>query len=104
MVLFSGMKDNLVSIDKAGRIVLPKSVREELAINPGDLLKVSTQGNQVTLRPEREKAGFIKRGSALIFSTGGADVLENDIVEEIRNSEHGSSNLNVAEGLLKKRK
>jgi len=81
------MKEVLVPIDKAGRVVLPKDVREELAINPGDLLKVSVQGDGVTLRPSRDTAGFVRRGRALVFSTGNPDLLENEIVEAVRNAE-----------------
>jgi AbrB family looped-hinge helix DNA binding protein len=87
MVLLNGMKDVLIPIDKAGRIVLPKDVRDELAINPGDLLKISIRGNEVTLRPSREASGFIKRGHALVFSSGEADLLDNETVEAIRADE-----------------
>jgi AbrB family looped-hinge helix DNA binding protein len=90
MVLLNGMKDVLVPIDKAGRVVLPKHVRDELAINPGDLLKISIHENEVTLRPTREASGFIKRGHALVFSSGGVDVLESDTVEATRTEERGS--------------
>jgi AbrB family looped-hinge helix DNA binding protein len=31
-----------VTIDKAGRIVLPKSIREELQLSPGDALEVDS--------------------------------------------------------------
>lgn len=70
-------------IDKAGRVVLPKNVREELAINPGDILKVSIHGNEVTLRPNKDTAGFVRRGRALVFSSGGGDPLNRETVETI---------------------
>ena len=89
MVLLNGMKDVLIPIDKAGRVVLPKNVRDELAINPGDLLKISIRGHEVTLRPNREASGFTKRGHALVFSSGGADLLDNETVEAIRADERG---------------
>jgi AbrB family looped-hinge helix DNA binding protein len=82
------MKDVLVPIDKAGRVVLPKDVREELSINPGDLLKITIRGNEVTLSPRKEPCGFIKRGHALVFSTGGTDLLDNETVENVRNAAH----------------
>lgn len=105
MVLFFGMKDVLVSIDKAGRVVLPKEVRTELSINPGDLLKITIHGNVVTLSPNRETCGFIKRGSALVFSTGEADLLDNDTVENIRNAAHRGLINDISKGLpLPKRK
>jgi len=81
------MKEVLIPIDKAGRVVLPKDVREELAINPGDLLKISVRGDQVTLSPDRAKAGFVKRGGALVFSTGQTDLLESEAVETVRREE-----------------
>lgn len=93
------MKDTLIPIDKAGRVVLPKDVREELAINPGDLLKISVHGDQVTLQPNRETAGFVKRGGALIFSTGGTDLLENETVEAIRNEERDRLSAAIEQGL-----
>lgn len=99
MVLFYGMNDMLVPIDKAGRVVLPKEVREELAINPGDLLKVSIHGNEVSLRPSREASGFLKRGRGLVFSGGAADPLENATVEAIRAGEGGDLLSRLSKGL-----
>ena len=89
VVFLNGMKDVLVPIDKAGRVVLPKQVRDELALNPGDLLKISIRENEVTLCPTREACGFIKRGHALVFSSGGVEVLESETVEAIRADERG---------------
>lgn len=99
MVLCHGMKDVVVPIDKAGRIVLPKDVREELSINPGDLLKITIRGNEVTLSPRREARGFFKQGKALVFSTGGADLLDNETVENIRNSTHRELLSDISKGL-----
>ena len=70
------MKELLVSIDPAGRIVLPKKVREDLAIKAGDVFRVSVQGAAVTLTPEKETAGFIRKGKALVFATPGSATLE----------------------------
>jgi AbrB family looped-hinge helix DNA binding protein len=83
MVLFYGMKDLLVPIDQAGRIVIPKHVRQELAIKPGDLFKVAVRGAEVTLIPKRETAGFIRKGKALIFRTGGAETLATETVNQL---------------------
>ncbi len=93
------MKDVLIPIDKAGRVVLPKDIRDELAIRPGDLLKISIHGNEVTLRPSREPSGFIKRGHALVFSSGGTDLLDNATVETIRADERGGLLSRLSPGL-----
>jgi AbrB family looped-hinge helix DNA binding protein len=99
MVSCPGMKDVLVPIDKAGRVVLPKDVREELSIQPGDLLKVTVRGNEVTLSPNREACGFTKRGKALVFSTGEADLLDNETVENVRNAAHRELLSDISRGL-----
>jgi AbrB family looped-hinge helix DNA binding protein len=77
------MKLMRVPIDRAGRVVLPKQVREELDIRPGDRLAVTVVGGEVTLRPDKHKGGLIRKGTALVFSTGGGDVLERGTVERI---------------------
>jgi AbrB family looped-hinge helix DNA binding protein len=102
MVFCCGMNDVIVSIDKAGRVVLPKQVREELAINPGDLLKISIHGDQITLRPTRETCGFIRRGRALVFSSGEASFLDNETVETVRADERGSLLGGLSRGLPSK--
>jgi AbrB family looped-hinge helix DNA binding protein len=99
MVLCRAMKDVLVPIDKAGRVVLPKDVRDELSINPGDLLRISIHGNEVTLSPNREVPGFIKRGSALVYTTGEADLLGNDTVENVRQVAHHNLLEDISKGL-----
>ena len=85
------MKDILVPIDKAGRVVLPKSVREQLAIQPGDILKISIRGNEVTLCSKKCNAGFTRKGQALVFSSGGGDVLDRETVDTVLTKEREGS-------------
>lgn len=42
-----------LTIDKAGRVRIPKAVREELHLQPGDSLEMERAGEQITLRPVR---------------------------------------------------
>jgi AbrB family looped-hinge helix DNA binding protein len=77
------MKELLVPIDPAGRIVLPKKVREDLAIKAGDVFRVSVQGAAVTLTPEKETAGFIRKGKALVFATPGSATLSTEAVSTL---------------------
>lgn len=82
------MKDILIPIDKAGRVVLPKHLREELDIAPGDMLKISILGNEITLRPKKNKNGFVRRGKALIFSNNGTATIDSQtvgaVLDEVR--------------------
>lgn len=98
------MKDVLVSVDNAGRLVLPKQIREDLAIHPGDQLKIAVEGDHVTLRPERQKAGFIKKGEVLVFSTGGTGTLTDDALESICNSDRLNIVRDISKGLPAKHK
>jgi AbrB family looped-hinge helix DNA binding protein len=92
MAYCDGMKDVLVPIDKAGRIVLPKVVRHELAIKPGDVLRVAVQGLAVTLTPNKEATGLVRQGKALVFSTTSDELLTSGAVEDLlgrEREEHG---------------
>ena len=74
MVCLDGMKDT-VPIDQAGRIVLPKAMRQELAIESGDLLEISVEGMKMTLVPKAQGASLVKKGHGLVFSSGTAETL-----------------------------
>jgi AbrB family looped-hinge helix DNA binding protein len=83
MVLIYGMKAVTVPIDQAGRVVLPKEIRRELAIKPGEMLKVSVHGASVTLTPDREARGLVRKGRALVFSAGRGEVLREETIGQI---------------------
>lgn len=50
-----------LTVDKAGRVVLPKPVREELQLAAGDSLELESYEDQIVLRPVRGKAGMRKK-------------------------------------------
>ena len=86
----------LVPIDKAGRIVLPKVVRHELAIKPGDVLRVAIQGLVVTLTPSKETTGLVRHGKALVFSTTSDELLSSGAVADLQEGERGEHDLSLA--------
>jgi AbrB family looped-hinge helix DNA binding protein len=59
-----------VTIDQAGRVVLPKKLRDDLHLSPGDTLDLSVQGDAVTLRPRRGASPMLKKQGVWVFSTG----------------------------------
>ncbi len=91
MVRLNGMKEITVLIDQAGRIVLPKEVRLKLAIKPGDTLKVSIHGSWVTLTPNKEATGFVRKGHALVFTTPGDKKLSQKEVNGVLNEVRGQN-------------
>jgi AbrB family looped-hinge helix DNA binding protein len=57
-------------IDKAGRVVIPKPLREELNLEPGDSLEVESAGEQITLRPVRGTGPLMKEHGVWVFHAG----------------------------------
>jgi AbrB family looped-hinge helix DNA binding protein len=45
------MKPSTVAIDKAGRLVLPKPLRERLRLHAGSQLEIEFHGDHLRLRP-----------------------------------------------------
>jgi AbrB family looped-hinge helix DNA binding protein len=99
MVKSYGMKEALIPIDRTGRIVLPKNVRQELAIKPGDTFRVSVAGLAVTLTPNKETTGFLRKGKALVFSTTGNRTLSRQTAQEILESGRAERDSRNVEGL-----
>jgi len=76
-----------LTIDKAGRIVLPKPLRDELQLAPGDALQMDSSGGKITLRPVRENAPLRKKRGVWVYSAGeplAASVVE-ETVQRVRN-------------------
>ena len=59
-----------VTIDRAGRVVLPKSLRDEMQLSPGDTLDLTVKGDEVTLRPRRGATPLQKERGVWVFRTG----------------------------------
>ena len=60
-----------VTIDRAGRVVLPKPLRDELRLEAGDSLELGLEGEQITLRPLRAKSPLRKERGIWVFHGGG---------------------------------
>lgn len=59
-----------VTLDQAGRMVLPRQIREALRIGPGDSIKVETEGDRVILSPIRTRAGIQKERGIWVYRSG----------------------------------
>lgn len=78
------MKSTMVPIDKAGRVVLPKWVRDGANLLPGDELKVSLEGQRIQLEPALEESGLIRKGKALVFRSLSGKTISSELVENLR--------------------
>ena len=75
-----------LTIDKAGRVVLPKPVREALQINPGDSLELESSDDQIVLRPARGRARMYKKQGMWVLHSDTplpANVVE-DTIRKVR--------------------
>jgi AbrB family looped-hinge helix DNA binding protein len=68
-----------LTLDKAGRIVLPKPVRDELQLRAGDTLELESSGEEITLRPARGNAQLHKKRGVWVFRAG--EPLTTEMVE-----------------------
>lgn len=57
-------------IDRAGRIVIPKPLREELHLEPGDALEMERAGEEIRLRPVRGTGPLVKEHGVWVFHAG----------------------------------
>ncbi len=51
-------------------MVIPKPLREELHLGPGDALKMESSGEQITLKPVRGTGPLTKEHGVWVFRTG----------------------------------
>jgi AbrB family looped-hinge helix DNA binding protein len=77
------MKESMVPIDRAGRIVLPQHVGKKLAIKAGDRFQVAVKGGAVTLTPVRRSVGLKWKGKALVFSSDSDQEVDEGVVSRI---------------------
>ena len=59
-----------LTIDSAGRVVIPKPLRDALDIGPGDGLELERAGDSITLRPVRAIVPLTKEKGVWVFRTG----------------------------------
>jgi AbrB family looped-hinge helix DNA binding protein len=73
-------------IDKAGRIVIPKPLREELHLEAGDSLELERAGEELTLRPLRGTGPLAKEQGVWVFYTGQPllDSTTDEVLEQVR--------------------
>jgi AbrB family looped-hinge helix DNA binding protein len=56
-----------LTLDRAGRVLIPKALREEWRLRPGDSLRLDQKGEEITLRPVRPKALLKKERGVWVY-------------------------------------
>ena len=55
-----------VTIDSAGRLVIPKKIREEAGLKPGVPLDISCRDGQIEIQPAAMRLRFLRRGRFVV--------------------------------------
>jgi AbrB family looped-hinge helix DNA binding protein len=56
------------TLDKFGRVVIPKEIRDDLSLKPGEVLQVEKSGDEVILKLLREEPALHMKEGVLVFS------------------------------------
>lgn len=75
-----------IRIGNAGRIVIPKAVRDQLQLKSGDSLEVITSSDEIILRPVRETIPIRKEDGVWVYRSGGPvrNIAIRDLIAEDR--------------------
>jgi AbrB family looped-hinge helix DNA binding protein len=73
-----------ITIDKAGRVVIPKPLRERLRLVPGDTLALRSEGECITLQPVRPQAPLKKKRGIWVYQGEATDTSIADLVDRER--------------------
>ena len=60
------------TLDKFGRIVIPKKVREHHGLGPGTVLTIESRDDDIVLHPRRSEPDLVVEDGVLVF-TGEAE-------------------------------
>ena len=56
------------TLDRFGRVVIPKPVRDELHLTPGTALSVEERNGEIVLKPTWEEPSLKRKGGLLVFA------------------------------------
>ncbi len=66
-------------IDKFGRIVIPKRLRDDLGLKPGSVIKIEANRNELLLKPVQEEYPLEYKDGVLLFTGQSSGNIEDEI-------------------------
>jgi AbrB family looped-hinge helix DNA binding protein len=73
-----------ITLDRGGRILIPKSLRQELHLGSGDELELKSEGEEITLRPMRPKALLKKERGVWVYQGEPSRASIPDVIDRQR--------------------
>lgn len=80
--------DTTVEMDKAGRVVLPKKVRDALHLRAGQRLTLHVTDDTISLSPQQPGRGLYRKNGWLVYDSGvpmSAEMADS-LIEDDRNA------------------
>ena len=74
----------VTTLDKFGRVIIPKRFREHLGINFKSTLNISEDGKRIVLELVQEREPIVDRNGILVF-TGNLESPKSDLLKSDRN-------------------
>lgn len=74
----------VTTLDKFGRVIIPKKFRERLGIDLGTTLNISEDGARIVIEPVQEKEPVIDKNGILVFA-GKLNSKTGDFIRDDRN-------------------
>jgi len=73
-----------LTLDRAGRVLIPKARRKELHLGPGDALRLDSEDEQIILRPVRPKALLKKEQGVWVYPGDATQASIPDLIDRER--------------------
>jgi len=74
----------LTTIDKLGRVKIPKRIREHIGIDYGTKLNISENNQRIIIEPIKKEIPLVDRDGILVF-TGKLEKKRSKLIESDRN-------------------
>jgi len=79
-----GIMTAKITVDKAGRVVIPKPLRDQMQLATGDTLELESEGEQIILRPVRPKPVLRKERGIWVYQGEATGVSIVDLIDQSR--------------------
>ena len=76
-------------LDKFGRIVIPKKIRDDFSLRPGIAICIEEGKNEILLKPVEDEPSLTEKDGVLVFTGKSMENLETKI-EEFRRKRNQS--------------
>jgi AbrB family looped-hinge helix DNA binding protein len=74
----------VTTLDKFGRVVIPKALRDSLGLKPGEPLEVEGEGQRILLKPVKEHYSVVRKGKVWVLVGGTWEGGTEDVVQRVR--------------------